>query len=44
MAIGRAPRPTKKKVAEQPVPSKQFDIPYFAHMQLDPAHFPEGKS
>lgn len=24
--------------------AKQFDIPYFAHMQLDPARFPEGES
>ena len=44
MAVGRAPRQTKKKLVEQTVPSKQYDIPYFAHMQLDPAHFPEGES
>jgi hypothetical protein len=40
----RATRQLKKAAPEHAVPAKQFDIPYFAHMQLDPAHFPEGES
>jgi hypothetical protein len=40
----RATRQSKKNAPGHAVPAKQFDIPYFAHMQLDPAHFPEGRS
>ncbi|RMD43734.1 hypothetical protein DV735_g1395, partial [Chaetothyriales sp. CBS 134920] len=29
-----------KKALGEDIPRKQFDIPYFAHQQLDPAHFP----
>lgn len=39
-----ATRQSKKNAPVHAVPAKQFDIPYFAHMQLDPAHFPEGGS
>jgi hypothetical protein len=40
----RATRQSKENASGHAVPTKQFDIPYFAHMQLDPAHFPEGGS
>ena len=32
-----------KKVADKDLPArKPFDIPYFAHQQLDPKRFPNG--
>ena len=40
----RATRQSKENTPGHTMPAKQFDIPYFAHMQLDPAHFPEGGS
>jgi hypothetical protein len=40
----RATRQSKKTAPGHAVPAKQFDIPYFAHMQLDPARFPKGES
>ena len=36
-------RQPRKPAPEQLAASKQFDIPYFAHMQLDPDHFPHGE-
>jgi hypothetical protein len=36
-------RRSKKAATEHIVYSKQFDIPYFAHMQLDPERFPRGQ-
>jgi hypothetical protein len=37
------PRPMRKQIEKPRGPSPVLDIPYFAHMPLNPARYPPGK-